>query len=286
MSNPYLPNQQPPYGSGNGGGAPVPGNLPYGSAYGQQPTQELPAAGGQPYGSAYGQQPTQELPTAGRYGYGQAGMGQGQASYYGVPGTYPQGQAYPVGPYGMGAGQPPNKGAKTGLIIGIIAAVLAVILVIVIAVALTRSNSNTSSPSPTTSSSPSSDPSSSDPGAHPSAGPSTGPTNAPSTGPGKTPSPQPSGPQGFSSDLSAAEQNGIRNECKAALEQSVSSGTLHWESMQRDGTDEDGNPTYTGKGQLEGTLLTGRTGTFTVTCSVVYYADTGAYEAWANLDSQ
>lgn len=56
--------------------------------------------------------------------------------------------------------------------------------------------------------------------------------------------------------------------------------------MQRDGTDEDGNPTYTGKGQLEGTLLTGRTGTFTVTCSVVYYADTGAYEAWANLDSQ
>ena len=56
--------------------------------------------------------------------------------------------------------------------------------------------------------------------------------------------------------------------------------------MQRDGTDEDGNPTYTGKGQLEGTLLTGRKGTFAVTCSVVYYADTGAYEAWANLDSQ
>ena len=44
MSNPYLPNHQPPYGSGNGGGAPVPGNLPYGFAYGQQPTQELPAA--------------------------------------------------------------------------------------------------------------------------------------------------------------------------------------------------------------------------------------------------
>ena len=56
--------------------------------------------------------------------------------------------------------------------------------------------------------------------------------------------------------------------------------------MQRDGTDEDGNPTYTGKGQLEGTLLTGRKGTFAVNCSVVYYADTGAYEAWANLDSQ
>ncbi len=79
----------------------------------------LPTAGNPPYGSTYGQQPTQGVAPR-RIQAGQAGHGPGQAEATAVPpAPIPKGRHIQV-PTAWGAGQPPSKG-QTGL--GIIAAV-------------------------------------------------------------------------------------------------------------------------------------------------------------------
>ena len=249
MSNPYSPNQQPAGGNG-----------------------QYPA----------GQQYTQQMPTAG--GYQQQGYPQ-QQGYAQQPqqGYYQQGQ-FPGAPYG-GA---PEKKSKTGLIIGIIAAVVVVILVAGVAIwALTKDDSSTdeasASPSAPTSAAPTSAPS-----AEPSPSAPMTPAPAPtqSTPPVSTkPSPAPTQGTGSSGSVSSDEEYGVMTECKSALSQTVQQGKLQTWTVVRDGVDSSGRPQYQANGQFNGTLLTGKSGTFNFTCTALYHQDKGVYEAWASIDA-
>ena len=221
-----------------------------------------------------GQQYTQQMPAAG--GYQQQGYQQPQQGFY------PQGQ-FPGAPYG---GQPEQK-SKTGLIIGIIAAVVVVILVAGVAIwALTKDDSSndeaSASPSAPTSAAPTSAPSAV-PSPAPSA-PAPAPTqSAPPVG--TNPSSGPTQDAGSSSDVSANEEYGVKTECKSALSQTVQTGSVGNWMIERDGVDNSGRPQYLAKGQLRGTLLTGKSGTFDFTCTVVYHQENGLYEAWASIDA-
>ena len=232
---------------------PVGGNGQYPA--GQQYTQQMPVAGGYPQ-QGYAQQPQQ--------GYYQQGQFQGA-------------------PYG---GQPEKS--KTGLIIGIIAAVVVVILVAGVAIwALTKddSSSNEASASPSA-------PSTAAPTSAPPAAPSPSAPVAPAPAPtqsappvGTNPSPAPTQGTGSSGSVSADEEYGVKNECKSALSQTVEQGKLENWTVQRDGVDASGRPQYLSKGQFNGTLLTGKSGTFDFTCTVVYHQENGLYEAWASIDA-
>ncbi len=222
-----------------------------------------------------GQQYTQQMPVAG--GYQQQGYAQQPQQGY-----YPQGQ-FQGAPYG---GQPEKK-SKTGLIIGIIAAVVVVILVAGVAIwALTKddSSNNEASASPSA-------PTSAAPTAAPSSAPSPSAPVAPAPAPtqsappvGTNPSSGPTQDAGSSSDVSADEEYGVKTECKSALSQTVQTGSVGNWMIERDGVDNSGRPQYLAKGQLKGTLLTGRSGTFDFTCTVVYHTENGLYEAWAAID--
>ena len=245
MSTPFNPNQQPMSGNGQ---YPV----------GQQYTQQMPAAGG------YQQQ-----------GYQQQGYQQPQQGYY------PQGQ-FQGAPYG---GVPEKK--KTGLIIGIIAAVLVVILIAGVAIwALTKDDSSndeaSASPSASSSAAPTSAPSAV-PSPAPSA-PAPAPTqSAPPVG--TKPSPAPTQGTGSSGSVSSDEEYGVLTECKSALSQTVQQGKLQTWTVVRDGVDSSGRPQYQANGQFNGTLLTGKSGTFNFTCTALYHQDKGVYEAWASIDA-
>ena len=213
---------------------------------GQQYTQQMPAAGGYPQ-QGYAQQ----------QGYGQ----QPQRGYY------PQGQ-FQASPYG---GQPEKK--KTGLIIGIIAAVVVVILVAGVAIwALTKDDS-------------SSDGASASPSAPSTAAPTSAPSVAPSPSAPVAPAPAPTQGTGSSGSVSSDEEYGVMSECKSALSQTVQQGKLTNWTVTRDGVDSSGRPQYQASGQLNGTLLTGKSGTFNFTCTAVYHQDKGVYEAWSSIDA-
>ena len=236
------------------------------------PNQQ-PAGGNGQYPA--GQQYTQQMPVAG--GYQQQGYAQQPQQGY-----YPQGQ-FQGAPYG---GQPEKK-SKTGLIIGIIAAVVVVILVAGVAIwALTKDDSSndeaSASPSAPTSTAPTAAPSSAPSPSAPVA-PAPAPTqSAPPVG--TNPSSGPTQDAGSSSDVSADEEYGVKTECKSALSQTVQTGSVGNWMIERDGVDNSGRPQYLAKGQLKGTLLTGRSGTFDFTCTVVYHTENGLYEAWAAID--
>lgn len=236
------------------------------------PNQQ-PAGGNGQYPA--GQQYTQQMPVAG--GYQQQGYAQQPQQGY-----YPQGQ-FQGAPYG---GQPEKK-SKTGLIIGIIAAVVVVILVAGVAIwALTKDDSSndeaSASPSAPTSAAPTAAPSSAPSPSAPAA-PAPAPTqSAPPVG--TKPSSGPTQDAGSSSDVSADEEYGVKTECKSALSQTVQTGSVGNWMIERDGVDNSGRPQYLAKGQLKGTLLTGRSGTFDFTCTVVYHTENGLYEAWAAID--
>ena len=251
MSNPFNPNQQPMPGSGQ-----YPTGQQLGGAYGQQPGQQMPGAGGYGQNQGFGQQPQQ--------------------------GYYPQGQ-FQGAPYG---GQPEQK-SKTGLIIGIIAAVVVVILVAGVAIwALTKDDSSndeaSASPSAPTSAAPTSVPSA-DPSPSAPAAPAPAPTqSAPPVG--TKPSPAPTQGTGSSGGVSTDEEYGVKLECKNAISSTVMQGKMENWIVERDGVDASGNPQYISTGQFNGTLLTGKSGTFNFTCTAVYHKDNGLYEAWAALD--
>lgn len=236
------------------------------------PNQQ-PAGGNGQYPA--GQQYTQQMPVAG--GYQQQGYAQQPQQGY-----YPQGQ-FQGAPYG---GQPEKK-SKTGLIIGIIAAVVVVILVAGVAIwALTKDDSSndeaSASPSAPTSAAPTAAPSSAPSPSAPVA-PAPAPTqSAPPVG--TNPSSGPTQDAGSSSDVSADEEYGVKTECKSALSQTVQTGSVGNWMIERDGVDNSGRPQYLAKGQLKGTLLTGRSGTFDFTCTVIYHTENGLYEAWAAID--
>ena len=221
-----------------------------------------------------GQQYTQQMPAAG--GYQQQGYQQPQQGYY------PQGQ-FQGAPYG---GQPEQK-SKTGLIIGIIAAVVVVILVAGVAIwALTKDDSSndeaSASPSASSSAAPTSAPSAV-PSPAPSA-PAPAPTqSAPPVG--TKPSPAPTSGTGSSGSVSSDEEYGVLTECKSALSQTVQQGKLQTWTVVRDGVDSSGRPQYQANGQFNGTLLTGKSGTFNFTCTALYHQDKGVYEAWASIDA-
>ena len=231
--------------------------------------QPIPGNGQYPVGQQY----TQQMPAAG--GYQQQGYQQPQQGYY------PQGQ-FQGAPYG---GVPEKK--KTGLIIGIIAAVLVVILIAGVAIwALTKDDSSndeaSASPSASSSAAPTSAPS-----AVPSPAPSA-PAPAPtqSAPPVSTnPSPAPTQGTGSSGDVSSDEEYGVMSECKSALSQTVQQGKLVNWTVTRDGVDSSGRPQYQASGQLNGTLFTGKNGTFNFTCTAVYHQDKGVYEAWSSIDA-
>ena len=236
------------------------------------PNQQ-PAGGNGQYPA--GQQYTQQMPVAG--GYQQQGYAQQPQQGY-----YPQGQ-FQGAPYG---GQPEKK-SKTGLIIGIIAAVVVVILVAGVAIwALTKDDSSndeaSASPSAPTSAAPTAAPSSAPSPSAPVA-PAPAPTQSAPPG-GTNPSSGPTQDAGSSSDVSADEEYGVKTECKSALSQTVQTGSVGNWMIERDGVDNSGRPQYLAKGQLKGTLLTGRSGTFDFTCTVVYHTENGLYEAWAAID--
>ena len=251
MSNPFNPNQQPMPGSGQ-----YPTGQQLGGAYGQQPGQQMPSAGGYGQNQGFGQQPQQ--------------------------GYYPQGQ-FQGAPYG---GQPEQK-SKTGLIIGIIAAVVVVILVAGVAIwALTKDDSSndeaSASPSAPTSAAPTSVPSA-DPSPSAPVAPAPAPTqSAPPVG--TKPSPAPTQGTGSSGGVSTDEEYGVKLECKNAISSTVMQGKMENWIVERDGVDASGNPQYISTGQFNGTLLTGKSGTFNFTCTAVYHKDNGLYEAWAALD--
>ena len=250
MSTPFNPNQQPMSGNGQ-----YTTGQQFGGGYGQQPSQQMPGVGGYGQPQGFGQQPQQ--------------------------GYYPQGQ-FQGAPYG---GVPEKK--KTGLIIGIIAAVLVVILIAGVAIwALTKDDSSndeaSASPSASSSAAPTSAPS-----AVPSPAPSA-PAPAPtqSAPPVSTnPSPAPTQGTGSSGSVSSDEEYGVMTECKSALSQTVQQGKLQTWTVVRDGVDSSGRPQYQANGQFNGTLLTGKSGTFNFTCTALYHQDKGVYEAWASIDA-
>ena len=255
MSTPYSPENQQPYQPQQGGYPQQAGYQP--GAYGQQPTQQMPVVGG------YGQP----------LGYGQ----QGQQDFYG------QGQ-FPGAP---GDGAPEKK--KTGLIIGIIAAVVVVLIAAGVAIWWFMSGDDSSDDAAAQSA-----PSSAAPTAAPSSAPSPSAPVAPAPAPtqsappvGTKPSPAPTPTQGSgpSSGVSSDEEYGVKTECKAALSQTVQTGSVGNWMVERDGVDNSGRPQYLAKGQLRGTLLTGKSGTFDFTCTVVYHTENGLYEAWAAIDA-
>ena len=229
---------------------PVGGNGQYPA--GQQYTQQMPVAGGYPQ-QGYAQQPQQ--------GYYQQGQFQGA-------------------PYG---GQPEKS--KTGLIIGIIAAVVVVILVAGVAIwALTKDDSSSNEASASPSAPSTAAPTSASPAAPSPSAPAPAPTqSAPPVG--TNPSPAPTQGTGSSGSVSADEEYGVKNECKSALSQTVEQGKLENWTVQRDGVDASGRPQYLSKGQFNGTLLTGKSGTFNFTCTVIYHQENGLYEAWASIDA-
>ena len=222
-----------------------------------------------------GQQYTQQMPAAG--GYQQQGYQQPQQGFY------PQGQ-FPGAPYG---GQPEQK-SKTGLIIGIIAAVVVVILVAGVAIwALTKDDSSSDGASASPSA-----PSTAAPTSAPSVTPSPSAPVAPAPAPsqsappvGTKPSPAPTQGTGSSGDVSSDEEYGVMSECKSALSQTVQQGKLVNWTVTRDGVDSSGRPQYQASGQLNGTLFTGKNGTFNFTCTAVYHQDKGVYEAWSSIDA-
>ena len=274
MSSPYSPENQQPY-------QPQQGGYPQQGGDGQQPTQQMPVTGGygqqqtqqMPVTGGYGQQQTQQMPVAGGYGQPQGYGQQAQQGYY----AQGQFQGAP------GAARPPQK--KTGLIIGIIAAVLVIALIAGVAVwALIKGHSS----SDETSASPSTAAPTYAPSAAPSPSSSTASTPTPtrSTPPvGSKSSPTPTQGTSSSGSLSADEEYGVKNECKSALSQTVQKGTLENWTVQRDGVDSSGRPQYLSKGQFNGTLLTGKSGTFNFTCTAVYHQDKGVYEAWTSIDA-
>ena len=75
------------------------------------------------------------------------------------------------------------------------------------------------------------------------------------------------------------------SECKSALSQTVQQGKLANWTVTRDGVDSSGRPQYQASGQLNGSLFTGKNGTFNFSCTVVYHQDQGLYEAWASIDA-
>ena len=249
MSTPFNPNQQPMSGNGQ-----YPTGQQFGGGYGQQPSQQMPGVGGYGQPQGFGQQPQQ--------------------------GYYPQGQ-FQGAPYG---GQPEQK-SKPGLIIGIIAAVVVVILVAGVAIwALTKDDSSndeaSASPSASSSAAPTSAPSAV-PSPAPSA-PAPAPTqSAPPVG--TNPSPAPTSGTGSSGSVSSDEEYGVLTECKSALSQTVQQGKLQTWTVVRDGVDSSGRPQA--NGQFNGTLLTGKSGTFNFTCTALYHQDKGVYEAWASIDA-
>ena len=232
--------------------------------------QPIPGNGQYPVGQQY----TQQMPAAG--GYQQQGYQQPQQGYY------PQGQ-FQGAPYG---GVPEKK--KTGLIIGIIAAVLVVILIAGVAIwALTKDDSSndeaSASPSASSSAAPTSAPS-----VAPSPSAPVAPAPAPSQSAppvGTKPSPAPTSGTGSSGSVSSDEEYGVLTECKSALSQTVQKGTLQTWTVVRDGVDSSGRPQYQANGQFNGTLLTGKSGTFNFTCTALYHQDKGVYEAWASIDA-
>ena len=236
------------------------------------PNQQ-PAGGNGQYPA--GQQYTQQMHVAG--GYQQQGYVQQPQQGY-----YPQGQ-FQGAPYG---GQPEQK-SKTGLIIGIIAAVVVVILVAGVAIwALTKDDSSndeaSASPSAPTSAAPTSVPSA-DPSPSAPVAPAPAPTqSAPPVG--TKPSPAPTQGTGSSGGVSTDEEYGVKLECKNAISSTVMQGKMENWIVERDGVDASGNPQYISTGQFNGTLLTGKSGTFNFTCTAVYHKDNGLYEAWAALD--
>lgn len=233
--------------------------------------QPMPGSGQYPAGQQY----TQQMPVAG--GYQQQGYVQQPQQGY-----YPQGQ-FQGAPYG---GQPEQK-SKTGLIIGIIAAVVVMILVAGVAIwALTKDDSSndeaSASPSAPTSAAPTSVPSAAPSPSAPVA-PAPAPTqSAPPVG--TKPSPAPTQGTGSSGGVSTDEEYGVKLECKNAISSTVMQGKMENWIVERDGVDASGNPQYISTGQFNGTLLTGKSGTFNFTCTAVYHKDNGLYEAWAALD--
>ena len=224
----------------------------------------------------------QPMPGNGQYPTGQQfGGGYGQSQGYGQQaqqGYYPQGQ-FQASPYG---GQPEKK---TGLIIGIIAAVVVVILVAGVAIwALTKDDSSSDGASASPSA-----PSTAAPTSAPSVAPSpSAPAPAPSQSAppvGTKPSPAPIQGTGSSGSVSSDEEYGVMSECKSALSQTVQQGKLANWTVTRDGVDSSGRPQYQASGQLNGTLFTGKNGTFNFTCTAVYHQDKGVYEAWSSIDA-
>ena len=226
----------------------------------------------------------QPMPGNGQYPTGQQFVGgYGQSQSYGQQaqqGYYPQGQ-FQASPYG---GQPEKK---TGLIIGIIAAVLVVLIAAGVAIWWFVYNDDSSDDAAAQST-----PSTAAPTSAPSVAPSPSAPVAPAPAPsqsappvGTKPSPAPIQGTGSSGSVSSDEEYGVMSECKSALSQTVQQGKLANWTVTRDGVDSSGRPQYQASGQLNGTLFTGKNGTFNFTCTAVYHQDKGVYEAWSSIDA-
>ena len=226
----------------------------------------------------------QPMPGNGQYPTGQQFVGgYGQSQGYGQQaqqGYYPQGQ-FQASPYG---GQPEKK---TGLIIGIIAAVLVVLIAAGVAIWWFVYNDDSSDDAAAQST-----PSTAAPTSAPSVAPSPSAPVAPAPAPsqsappvGTKPSPAPIQGTGSSGSVSSDEEYGVMSECKSALSQTVQQGKLANWTVTRDGVDSSGRPQYQASGQLNGTLFTGKNGTFNFTCTAVYHQDKGVYEAWSSIDA-
>lgn len=265
MSNPYDPSYQPFSGNGNDMGAQYPGGQHAASPYGAQPAQQMP-------------------PGAGVYGQTQPGYAPGAAQgYYDPRVPYPQG-GFQATPYGA---QPQKSGPNVGVIIGIVASVLIIVLVVIIGLAAMR---NKSEPSDTSSARPGSSSSqdSSGPSATPSA-PASGPSKTPKSTPSSSanaPKPIPSASKGASSGVSAAEEEAVFAECKNATVSQVIKGKFEDWTIESAGKTDDGKPAFLMTGSFTGTLVTGRSGTFTFRCDAIYHPSEQAYEAWMVLSSQ
>lgn len=258
MSIPYGPNQPPQRGVSQVPNGHFPAEPQGGASY------EAPSGHQQP-SSAMGMGYVQGQPSV---------TPPGQPGYYGVPSSMPQVLPTSGPSYGAGVGVAPRKSSHAGMIVGIVAAILVIVLMVAFAIFATSNRPRTSGQEPATST----------PTTGASADSTSGSSSGTSSGSGHGSS-KPRDKSGNDS-LSADEESNVVSQCKASLARVAASGNLTDWTIQRDGTTDKGNLQYLMKGTLEGTLGSGKSGTFAFTCNAVQDVKNGQYIATATLDTK
>lgn len=258
MSNPYGPNQPSQWGGQQASNGQNPVGAQGGAIYGTPSAQQQPSgAMGTGYGHA---QPTVNQ--------------QAQPGYYQAPSPMPQVQPVGAPSYGSVGTMPPPQKSHAGLIIGIVVAILVILLMIVFAAIATSNRPRSTGQAPATGAPATGAPTDS----------SSGSSSGTSSGSGHGAS-KPRDKNG-NDPLTDDEETNVFDQCKHSLSQSAASGNITDWTISRDGKTDKGNLQYVLKGTFEGTINSGKSGTFAFTCNAVQDLSSGQFVATATFDTK